>query len=246
MNRGIIITITIIVAFAITLFCQQSQDFNSRQTSHLFTRKHSKVIQAKYLIYLPDDYGKTKKQFPLILYLHGGSLRGNDVEKLRTIALPHLLEEDPKFPFIVVSPLCPDGEIWTDTEMLNSLIDNVISHYAVDKSRIYLTGHSMGGRGVLYLAFKFPERFAAIISLSPYSTIPFWANKLKNIPIWFFQGDKDKTVPLTEVEALVNSLKAEGDSIKFTVLKGRDHFILDVYENKQIFQWLLGFKKAQR
>jgi poly(3-hydroxybutyrate) depolymerase len=41
----------------------------------------------------------------------------------------------------------------------------VVATHAIDPERVYLTGHSMGGRGAFYLAYRAPERFAAIAPL---------------------------------------------------------------------------------
>jgi predicted peptidase len=221
---------------------QLSQSSNG-QHPHSFKKKVSRNVTGKYLLFLPQDYGKTQKRYPLIMYLHGGSLRGDDVEKVKTLGLPQLIEEDKSFPFIVVSPLCPAGEIWTDTEMLIGILDEVISHYSVDAERVYLTGHSLGGRGTWYLAYKYPERFAAIAPMSAISTIPVWASRLKEMPVWVFHGAKDDIVPVGESESMVNALKSVGGNVKFTMLPDRDHFILDAYEDRQLYEWFLQHKK---
>src|SRR5437868_4966391 len=83
----------------------------------------------------------------------GGSLRGTNIESVRTLGLPHKTEAEPNFPFVVVSPQCAAGEIWTDVDALVALMDHVEADYRIDPDRIYLTGHSMGGRGALYLAY---------------------------------------------------------------------------------------------
>jgi len=170
------------------------------------------------------------------MYLHGGSLRGDDVKKVRTLGLPQLVEQDKSFPFVVVSPLCPAGEIWTDTEMLIGILDEVVSKYSVDAERVYLTGHSMDGRGTWYLAYKYPERFAAIAPMSAISTISVWASKLKNVPVWAFHGAKDNIVPVEESKTMVVALQKVGGNVKFTELADRDHFILDMYEDKQFYE----------
>jgi predicted peptidase len=200
----------------------------------------------KYLLYLPQNYGREQKSYPLIMYLHGGSLRGDDVERLRTSGLPQIVDQDTSFPFIVVSPFCPAGEIWTDTDMLIGILDMVMSQYAVDSERIYLTGHSMGGRGALYLAYKYPDRFSAVVAISPYSAISAWAQRLKGIPIWIIHGAKDELVPLGESETMVKALKDVGGNVKFTILAERDHFILDSYENKQLSNWFLEHRRKSK
>jgi predicted peptidase len=65
------------------------------------------------------------------MYLHGGSRRGDDIEKLREpgFGLTALVEKDKSFPFIVLSPQCPEGEYWTDTEALIALLDEVENKY---------------------------------------------------------------------------------------------------------------------
>jgi predicted peptidase len=233
----------LIAVFLLLLSLPQLSQSSSGQHSHSFENKVSRNVSGKYLLFLPQDYGKAHKRYPLIMYLHGGSLRGDDVEKVRTLGLPRLIEKDRSFPFIVVSPLCPAGEIWTDTDVLIGILDEVISQYSVDPSRIYLTGHSMGGRGTWYLAYKYPERFAAIAPMSAISTIPAWASRLKALPVWVFHGSKDKIAPLEEAELMVSALKAFGGDVKFSVLPESDHFILDTYENKQLYEWFLQHKR---
>jgi predicted peptidase len=238
----------LILSLLLFLFLSQSalSQSENNQQSRLFNKKTARNISGKYLLFLPKDYGKTRKTFPLIMYLHGGSLRGDDVEKLRTAGLPRLLEEDKSFPFVVVSPLCPAGEIWTDTEMLIGILNEVYSKYRVDIDRVYLTGHSMGGRGTWYLAYKHPERFAAIAPMSAISTISVWTNKLKNVPVWAFHGAKDNVAPIEETKTLVARLKEDGGNVKFTELSDRDHFILDMYEDKQLYQWFLQHNRQRK
>ena len=77
-----------------------------------------------------------------------------------------------------------------------ALLDEVMNKYAVDASRVYLTGHSMGGFGTWYLAYKHPEKFAAIAPMSAPMVITAWASRLKEMPIWVFHGEKDELVPV--------------------------------------------------
>ncbi|MGA9993917.1 MAG: alpha/beta fold hydrolase [Pyrinomonadaceae bacterium] len=215
------------------------------QHAHRLKRRISRTVGAQYLLFLPEEYGRDRhRRWPLIMYLHGGSRRGNDIEKVREYGLPALVEKDRSFPFIVVSPQCPEGEIWTDTETLIAILDEVSKHYAVDVSRVYLTGHSMGGRGTWYLAYKHPERFAAIAPMSGGPVIETWAARLKEMPVWVFHGAKDDLVPLSESETMVKALQALGNRrVKLTVYPDRDHFILDTYENMELYTWFSQHQK---
>jgi predicted peptidase len=202
----------------------------------------TRSVQMKYLLFLPDDYQDNgSNKWPLIMYLHGGSRRGDDIGKLKEpgFGLPSLLEKRKSFPFIVVSPLCPNGEFWTDTTALIALLDKIEKEYAVDLSRVYLTGHSMGGFGTWYLAYQYPDRFAAIAPMSAPFVVTAWADRLKTLPIWAFHGSDDDLAPLGGHKDLIDALRALGNQVRFTVLPGRDHFILDTYEKEELYSWFL-------
>ena len=209
------------------------------QTAQELEAAAPRTIRLKYLLFLPAKYSEdARRRWPLILYLHGGSLRGDDANKLRTLGLPHRLEQDRQFPFVVITLLCPEGEIWTDAEALVRLLDEVVSSYRIDNKRIYLTGHSMGGRGALYLAYKYPERFAAVVVLSPLSPITEWAKHLKNVPLWMVHGAIDTAAPIKDSEELVHAIEQSGGHPRFTSLSDRDHFILDLYDKNDVFDWM--------
>jgi predicted peptidase len=212
------------------------QSAPAQQTAQLFEN-------TNYLLYLPEGYSR-EKRWPLILYLHGKSLRGNDLEMLKRYGLAALLEKNLSIPFVVVSPQCPSDRYWmAEEETLLRLIDDVSSRYSVDTDRIYVTGHSMGGRGTWFLAYKHPEKFAAVVPLSDAPIDDAWAKQIAKVPAWAFHGTKDDLEPFERTRDFVESLKKLGAEVKFTPLPDRDHYILDTYENKEIYDWLLQHKK---
>ena len=212
------------------------------QHAQTLDRIYSRRLTAKYLLHLPREYGKDRaKRWPLIMYLHGGSLRGSNVDSVRVWGLPQLVEQDSTFPFIVVSPQAPQRTHWADDELLIGLLDEVIANYAVDSTRVYLTGHSMGGNGTWFLAYRHPERFAAIAPMSGPAN-PWWAVRLTDLPVWVFHGDQDAIVPLAESADMVQALREAGNQqVRFTVLPGRGHPIVDelYLENPALYQWFL-------
>ena len=214
------------------------------QQAHVFDASLSHRVHLAYLLFLPASYAtQQQSRWPLILYLHGGSLRGDDVERLKTLGLPHKLEGEPDFPFVVVSPQCPAGEIWTDAEAVDALLQQVTHDYRIAPERVYVTGHSMGGRGALYFAYRLPSRFAAVLALSPLSPITAWAGKLAHGPLWLFHGSADSLAPVADTKELVQAIEGAGGHPRFDTLPERDHFILDVYERRDIYQWLLQQKR---
>ena len=108
-----------LMPFLVAVCIAQSGAPPRQQSAHMLDATTSPPVHLSYLLYLPATYAATRDtHWPLILYLHGGSLRGENVEQLRTLGLPHKLESEPDFPFVVVSPQCPAGEIWTDAEAI--------------------------------------------------------------------------------------------------------------------------------
>jgi predicted peptidase len=104
----------------------------------------------------------------------------------------------------------------------------------------------MGGRGSLYAAYKMPERFAAVLSLAPVGPITVWAGRLAAVPLWLFHAPNDQFTPLKEVEELVQAIEAAGGHPQFTVLPGRDHYILDVYDRPDLYKWIAQQKRKPR
>jgi predicted peptidase len=162
---------------------------------------------------------------------------------VRTLGLPHKIENEPNFPFVVVSPQCAPGEIWTDIDAVSALIDRVQADYRIDSDRIYVTGHSMGGRGALYLAYRLPQRFAAIIALSPLSPITAWKENLARVPLWILHGKADTLAPVPDTQELVRGIEAAGGHPRLDILPERDHFILDIYDRPEIYEWLIQHRR---
>ena len=137
--------------------------------------------EMHYSIYLPDGYGRTAdRAYPIIYLLHGlgGSERdwpnvgraGKTADRLIAAGLLR--------PSVIVMPDGEDG--WYvdsasyggpgnyETYIQRDLQDHIENTYGAggDQSRRAIAGLSMGGYGAVRLAFKYPERYAAAVSLS--------------------------------------------------------------------------------
>jgi predicted peptidase len=209
------------------------------QINGKIVKEIKKIVSLNYLLYLPDNLEVTQK-LPLIIFLHGRDQRGNDLELLKIRALPQLLEKTADFPFIVVSPQCPDHSFWsTETDGIMALLDEIISLYPVDDTRIYLTGLSMGGYGAWDLAMKYPERFAALATVCSGGIVEK-AHVLKNLPVWAFHGAKDNIVPMQDTINMVEALKLSDGNIKLTIYPDAEHDSwTETYKNNLLYEWFL-------
>lgn len=178
------------------------------------------------------------------MYLHGGMGRGNDVEKMRWYPVVRMCYNNDSLPFIMLAPQCPAGETWTDHEMLIALLDEIITKYAVDTTRVYLTGYSMGGHGVWFLAYMHPERFTAIAPMSGIGN-KLWASRLNNMPIWVFHGGQDRLIPVAETHEMVEAIRAEGGNIRYSIIPQRGHSPPSIQEHEELFDWFLKQKRHE-
>ncbi len=213
------------------------------QSKQQLSEEIIKPVDIDYLLYLPKGYHETEQKWPLMLFLHGAGERGNDLELVKKHGPAKLVEQGKDFPFIIVSPQCPSGQWWTEkTDTLMALLDDIESKYAVDTSRVYLTGLSMGGFGTWTLACRHPERFAAI---APICGGGDWylADRLKDVPVWAFHGAKDTVVPIALSETMVQAVERAGGSAKLTVYPEANHDSWTAtYDNPELYEWLLSHR----
>lgn len=221
-----------------------------KQTQHLFEKKIEKKVSLKYLLYLPKEYdAQSSVEWPLILFLHGMGERGDDLELVKKHGIPKIVEETDNLLFIAISPQCPLHSLWTmELDALHALVMDTIKAYNVDRSRICLTGLSMGGYGAWHLAEVYLKLFAAVVPIcggaNPMIGFPERIKVLKDTPIWAFHGAKDNVVPLKNSQELVDVLKKHNGNVKFTIYPDAGHDSwTKTYENPELYQWLLKQKR---
>jgi predicted peptidase len=217
------------------------------QHSQTFEKEITKTLSCNYLLFLPEDYGKKKQRWPLIMFLHGAGERGSDLNLVKVHGPPKIVENRKDFPFIVVSPQCPEDDWWTGkVEVLINLLDDIVDRCKVDTERVYLTGLSMGGFGTWSLASEYPERFAAIAPICGGGN-RIMALRLEDMPVWVFHGAKDQVVPLEESEEMVEALRSRGGNVKLTIYPDAGHDSwTETYNNQKLYDWFLEQRKSQK
>lgn len=177
-----------------------------------------------------------------MLYLHGSGQRGNELKRLKNTGPPSFLDKISDFPFIVVSPQCPEYKNW-DTEDLLALLDHIEATLPIDKNKIYVTGWSMGGFGTWSLAQAAPERFAAIAPICGGGNLDRLCI-MRNVPVWAFHGKEDTQVPYEESERLIQKLKELGADVRLTLYDDVGHDAwTSTYQNQELYDWLLSKSK---
>ena len=200
-----------------------------------------------YWLYIPSD---PTDEMPLIVYLHGGSEKGSDLELITAAdGFPKYLQEGAlgDLRAYVLIPQLPAAEKSWDAVFpaLHRLILETVSAYSIDESRLSLTGHSMGGTGVWSFACAYPTLFSRIAPLSGSVRVTqARLNALQPIRVWAFVGSADTIVPPRASEVMVAALQNAGGDARITVLDGADHFsvpaLVYLSEDDRLTDWLIG------
>lgn len=197
-----------------------------------------------YLLYVPPGWVGPRRATPLLLFLHGGLERGDDLGRVRRQALPRRLDRRPAFPFAVVSPQCHADSTWADhLPFLEGLLDEVIEGIGADPARVVVTGISMGGAGAFLLGARCPGRFAAVVPIcAAMPRVHGWPHAviaLRDVPVWAFHGDRDEVVPMDASLTLVRTLARAGGAAKLSVIGDGGHAVWDeVYADPTLLRWI--------
>jgi predicted esterase len=106
------------------------------------------------------------------------------------------------------------------------VVDLIRKEFKVDDDRTYLMGHSMGGAGALYLAIKYPQRWAAVAALAPaaFAVDREGLSKIPKMPIMLVHGDMDTVVPVTVGRAWAEAMKSiPMKDYQYIEVPGGDH-----------------------
>ncbi len=223
-----------------------------------------------YQVYVPRGYASDgEHRFPVILFLHGAGERGSDGLIQTAVGLGAALRRDAsRFPAIVVFPQAPRDSTWTGrvAEAAMAALERTEAEFRTDPDRVYLTGLSMGGNGTWYLAYRYPERFAAIAPVCGFVTMRFGAGtatavpaedgepfaalarRLASVPTWIFHGEADPVVPVEQSRRAAKAFEAAGAAdVRYSELSGVGHNAWDpAYASPGFIDWLFAQRRAAK
>tara|TARA_Y100000996_G_C22474199_1_gene623446 strand:- start:53 stop:1015 length:963 start_codon:yes stop_codon:yes gene_type:complete len=196
-----------------------------------------------YVVKLPEDFKKRKK-YPVIIFLHGGvkARPKSLISRQKTLDAFNIPYDDPS---ILVAPIRLEWD-W-DPKKIQDMIIDIKSNLKIDENRIYLTGLSMGGRGTFIVAAGLPQKFAAIMPLSPhhgpFSYVPL-AEKVSHIPTWLHHSTNDKTSKFSIAKEMADKLDSINTNFVFNVGEfGHSGWKEQIYSNQEYMRWLLSWNK---
>jgi predicted peptidase len=213
------------------------------------TFKNADGTTSPYVVFVPHNYDG-KKEYPVILFLHGSGETKSDKKDAKMpvqVGIGTAIKKREKeFPFIVLIPQAETkgwGADGPNAKRALGILDEVMKEYKTDAKRQILTGLSMGGAGTWSVAAAHPDRWAAIVPICGPGD-PANAEKIKNIPVWGFVGDKDSERIVNGMKGMMDALEKAGAKPKYTVYPGVPHNSWDnAYGTDDLYKWLLEQKK---
>lgn len=170
-----------------------------------------------YVARLPPGYSP-EETYPMIVAFHGAV--GDAETAYRRWAYSGV-------EFILV---CPNGTArmgWEigvgQLDLILACMDDAQARFSVDPSRVFLTGHSMGGHVSWNLALFHGERFAAV---APTASAPMYLDKLDNLlsmPILVVHGRDYPVVSLEHNRQAEEYINSRGGSMTLVLVENAGH-----------------------
>lgn len=118
------------------------------------------------------------------------------------------------------------GGVWRDFEgewvdnpdiaYMAGIVERLSGLYNVDRSRIYVSGHSRGGALSMIAAFERPDLFAGFSPQAGFLTANDYDLRIEDLAEtvrpagYIIHGDQDPDVPVSESDTLVDILETQG------------------------------------
>ena len=198
-----------------------------------------------FWIYLPHD-SILQNNPPVLLFLHGRSLSGTDLNRVRRYGIINEIERGRNIPAIVIAPQVRSSESWNPDKVLQ-LVEYVERIYKTDTNRLYVAGMSLGGYGTFHFAGKYPEKVAAAGAFCGGGNLKD-ACRLSTVPLWVVHGKLDRAVPFSESDKMINAIQnCSGKApLLFTVLPNSGHGEPERFFHKdEFYDWLFSHRKNQ-
>ena len=186
----------------------------------------------------------------LVIYLHGGSSKGNDNETqmqepgINSIA-SWLSANNRKA--IMIVPQCPTDKAWLGStqDVLVALLKTYIDRGVVDVDKVYIFGGSMGGTGTWGMLSNHSYLFAAAMPVAG-NPIGLDAEEISRVPIYTVMGTADKIMKISNVETFLAEMDNYKAEYKFDIEDGWTHedVCKKSYTNERL-EWVFKHTKGQ-
>lgn len=165
-------------------------------------------------VYVPASYAPNKPT-PLIIYLHG---KGESEADVAASALIRTLADGSGA--LIVAPYAGGDDMLTDANIseLYQVLAATESAFTVDKRRVYLAGHSLGGFAAFKALANHPDSWTAALVIEgavAQSDSDVVALHVKGKPIYLVAGSNDESVKAAYMRQLAEWLRRNGALVTY-------------------------------
>lgn len=193
-----------------------------------------------FWVYTPVDYFYSMEQTPVIIFLHGASLCGRNLDRVRRYGPLDAIVKGRDIDALTIVPQNPGGA-WSPKKIME-VLDWVKVNYACDTTRVYVLGMSLGGYGTMDVCATYPDRIAAGMALCGGCSLKD-VSGLGKLPFWIIHGTADRAVPMKQSKVVVEKLKESGNDSRliYDWWQGANHGTpARVFYLKKTYQWLFS------
>lgn len=152
----------------------------------------------------PSDDDEVEPK-PVIIFLHGASLCGNNLNRVKRYGTIDAIEKGRKLDAYVIAPQNPGGA-WNPDKIVK-ILDWLGDNHNIDYDRVYALGMSLGGYGTIDLTASYPDRIAAAIAMCGGGSVKDLSG-LNEVPLWIIHGTADRAVSVSQSDKVVSEIKA--------------------------------------
>lgn len=201
-----------------------------------------------YWVYVPTNYSPRRK-YPLVVFLHGYAPEINKAQPWLPGEATWKLATERDTIFVVPYGRRNSDFVGIGEDDTITVTSEVIKHYSVDDSRVFLLGVSMGGYGAHAIGMHRPDIWAGVTPMCGRTDFYLWFNlnreelpawkqvlydaddprhlkaNAMHLPIFIQHGALDYVVPTEHSRRFYADLKALGYPVRYREIPDGDHYI---------------------
>lgn len=193
-----------------------------------------------FWVYTPIDYFYSQEHTPVIIFLHGASLCGRNLDRVRRYGPLDAIVKGREIEALTIVPQNPGGA-WNPKKIMD-VLDWVKRNYACDTTRVYMLGMSLGGYGTMDVCATYPDRIAAGMAFCGGSSLKD-VSGLGKLPFWIIHGTADRAVPIKQSKVVVEKLKESGNDTRllYDWWQGANHGApARLFYLRKTYEWLFS------
>ncbi len=224
------------------------QSFGQDGHYSLLNYKCADNVERPYIVYTPDTMD-TLAENPLLVYLHG-AVSGTNLKKdpLQYMQKSQLIDLANKGGFYLMFSFGQKGATWFDSVGVNMVlgeIEDAANKLNIDKNKIFLSGFSDGGSGVLYFSMTKPLPFAGFIAMNgsvkvaqKLGQFDLFPENTNQKPMLIINTKSDMLYPINQIDPTIDYLKKFNKNVSYKRPDGNHEMAYLATEQETIISFI--------